>query len=65
MDGIEATRRIRKISGDNAMVPIIGLTAEAFKERHKLFKEAGMDNIVTKPVTLEALKASLQVLWAH
>jgi signal transduction histidine kinase/CheY-like chemotaxis protein len=62
MDGIEATRRIRKLSGDNAMVPIIGLTAEAFKERHKLFKEAGMDNIVTKPVTLEALKASLQVL---
>lgn len=62
MDGIEATQRIRKLSGDNAMVPIIGLTAEAFKERHKMFREAGMDSIVTKPVTLEALKASLQSL---
>ena len=62
MDGIEATRRIRKMNEDNAKVPIIGLTAEAFKERHTLFKEAGMDSIVTKPVTLEALRESLQSL---
>lgn len=62
MDGIEATRRIRRINGINAEVPIIGLTAEAFKERHKLFKEAGMQSIVTKPVTLESLKESLQSL---
>jgi len=62
MDGIEATRRIRKMNEDSAKVPIIGLTAEAFKERHTLFKEAGMDRIVTKPVTLEALRESLQSL---
>lgn len=62
MDGIEATRRIRKMNEDSAKVPIIGLTAEAFKERHTLFKEAGMDSIVTKPVTLEALRESLQSL---
>ncbi|BFT31850.1 hypothetical protein D210916BOD24_30260 [Alteromonas sp. D210916BOD_24] len=62
MDGIEATTRIRKLAGDLGKVPIIGLTAEAFKERHVTFKEAGMDDIVTKPVTLEALQESLSKL---
>ena len=59
MDGIEATSRIRKLAGNVGKVPIIGLTAEAFKERHVTFKQAGMDDVVTKPVTLEALQESL------
>jgi signal transduction histidine kinase/CheY-like chemotaxis protein len=59
MDGIEATKRIRKLNGDLGQTPVIGLTAEAFKERHIVFKQAGMDNIVTKPVTVEALQESL------
>ena len=59
MDGIEATKRIRKLEGDLSQTPVIGLTAEAFKERHVSFKQAGMDDIVTKPVTVEALQESL------
>lgn len=59
MDGIEATKRIRKLDGTLGQIPVIGLTAEAFKERHIAFKEAGMDDIVTKPVTIEALQESL------
>lgn len=59
MDGIEATKRIRKLNGDSGQTPVIGLTAEAFKERHIVFKQAGMDDIVTKPVTVEALQESL------
>ena len=59
MDGIEATKRIRKLEGDLSQTPVIGLTAEAFKERHVSFKLAGMDDIVTKPVTVEALQESL------
>ena len=59
MDGIEATKRIRKLNGDLGQTPVIGLTAEAFKERHIVFKAAGMDDIVTKPVTVEALQESL------
>jgi signal transduction histidine kinase/CheY-like chemotaxis protein len=59
MDGIEATKRIRKLKGDLSQTPVIGLTAEAFKERHVSFKQAGMDDIVTKPVTVEALQESL------
>ena len=59
MDGIEATKRIRKLEGELSKTPVIGLTAEAFKERHISFKQAGMDDIVTKPVTVEALQESL------
>lgn len=50
MDGIEATRTIRgtKIG---ATLPILGLTAEAFSERHAHFREAGMNDVLTKPFT--------------
>ena len=59
MDGVEATQRIRSTKLPEANVPIIGLTAEAFTERHQAFKEVGMNDVVTKPVTLEALQKSL------
>ena len=59
MDGIEATRRIRKLSGPLSEIPIVGLTAEAFQERHIAFKEAGMNDIVTKPITIDGLRNSL------
>ena len=65
MDGIEATKRIRRLEDKGEQTPIIGLTAEAFKERHVAFKQAGMSDIVTKPVTVEALRDSLVKLLAQ
>lgn len=59
MDGVEATQRIRKLESPCKNVPIIGLTAEAFKDRHEAFMQAGMQDVVTKPVTIEALEASM------
>lgn len=50
MDGIEATRIIRT-SRNSDDLPIIGLTAEAFAERHAHFRKAGMNDILTKPFT--------------
>ncbi|WP_169568810.1 PAS domain-containing hybrid sensor histidine kinase/response regulator [Sneathiella limimaris] len=47
MNGVEATQAIRKhISAD---IPIIGLTAEAFTDSHSEFKDAGMNEVLTKP----------------
>ena len=63
MDGIQATHRIRRLTGEASQTPIIGLTAEAFKERHDAFIKDGMNDVVTKPITLEALKESLIVLF--
>lgn len=54
MDGIEATVKLRQ--RDNFKdIPIIGLTADAFKERHSHFIEVGMNDVLTKPFTEEQL----------
>ena len=58
MDGIEATKSIRAEDA-NASLPIIGLTAEAFIERHSQFIQAGMNAVVTKPFTEEQLQDAL------
>lgn len=54
MDGIEATREIRAAASNND-VPIVGLTAEAFVERHSEFRGAGMNDVLTKPFTEDQL----------
>ena len=46
MDGIEATRKIRKVHSASAL-PIIGLTAEASLERHAHFMDSGMKVVLT------------------
>jgi CheY-like chemotaxis protein/anti-sigma regulatory factor (Ser/Thr protein kinase) len=50
MDGIEATRRIRRMSGSVSEIRIIALTAFAMKGDEERFREAGMNGYVTKPV---------------
>ncbi|MBE7638612.1 PAS domain S-box protein [Sneathiella sp. P13V-1] len=55
MDGIEATKLIRARE-DGKNIPIIGLTAEAFNDRHVIFKDAGMDEVLTKPLTKSQLQ---------
>ena len=40
-------------------IQIIGLTAKAYAERHILFKQAGMDDVITKPFTKERLRSAL------
>jgi PAS domain S-box-containing protein len=60
MNGIDATKLIR-ITEPGKDLPIIGLTAEAFAERHAQFIEAGMDDILTKPFTEHQLSETLAV----
>jgi signal transduction histidine kinase/HPt (histidine-containing phosphotransfer) domain-containing protein/ActR/RegA family two-component response regulator len=55
MDGLAATRMIRKRGGQLATVPIIALTANAFPEDIQECLDAGMDQFVSKPVQKEAL----------
>lgn len=49
MDGIEATKHIRKLSDEKAEIPIIGLSAHAFKEEKKECLKAGLNDYLTKP----------------
>ena len=60
MDGMEATRRIRKLQ-DPAKndVPIIALTAGALPSERKKAIEAGMNGFVTKPIEAQSLRDAL------
>jgi CheY-like chemotaxis protein len=58
MGGVEATRQIRRIPGQET-VPIIAMTANAFSEDRALCLEAGMNDFLSKPVRPDVLYAML------
>ena len=67
MDGIEATREIRKLYSKGSLVKnpyIIAITAFALKGDREKCLEAGMDNYISKPVykkdVIETLKIALK-----
>ena len=61
MDGCEAARAIRAL---DVHVPIIAVTANAFAEDIARAREAGMNDHVTKPISLDALSGALARAWA-
>lgn len=56
MDGRTATRTIRSGSGASSDTPIIALTANAMPEEQEAFLQAGMSDVLTKPLSREALR---------
>ncbi len=63
MDGLEATRQIRKLSTAKddrfANVPIIAMTAQAMDGDREETLEAGMNDYVSKPIDPELFAAAL------
>ena len=59
LDGLEATRRIRAGAGDRPNIPIIALTANAMAADEQACRDAGMDDYIDKPVSLERMKRIL------
>ncbi|TKB90268.1 MAG: response regulator [Nitrospira sp.] len=63
MDGYEATREVRRREeGTPSHLPIMALTGHASDEDAQKCHQAGMDKVMTKPLTLPILRASLQEL---
>lgn len=55
MDGPDATRQIRGMSGAIAKCPIIALTADAIRSHRQTYLDAGANVIVTKPISWTTL----------
>lgn len=60
MDGVETTRVIRRLLGDNGQVPIIALTANAVEGTAEMFISEGMNDFVTKPIEMRDMISKLR-----
>ena len=60
MDGFAATRAIRAAEAPGARLPVIALTAHVAGGPVDMWRDAGMDDCVTKPFTLKAMAACFE-----
>ncbi len=65
MDGIEATKEIRRSCPKNSQTPIIAFTADALAEHRQKFMDAGVDSVVTKPLKLEQLQKEIAAIIGY
>jgi CheY-like chemotaxis protein len=63
MDGFELARRIRESEAAErrARTPILAVTASTLEEQEQKSRAVGMDGLITKPIGIEQLKATLDV----
>ena len=59
MDGLEATRRLGSELGPNAKTPIIALTANALPHQRDAYLAGGMQGVIAKPISPQALMAEI------
>lgn len=66
MNGIEATKAIRKIekeAGDDRHIPIIAITAYVMDHDRKNCLEAGMDEFMAKPYKPVQLEEKIRIFY--
>jgi GAF domain-containing protein/CheY-like chemotaxis protein len=63
LDGLEATRRIRKRWPDRRL-RIVAMTANAMAGDRETYLAAGMDDYISKPIRPAELTAALERAWA-
>ena len=64
MDGFAATAAIRGMGGRFRDIPIVALTADALAGDREKCMEAGMNDYLSKPISIEALERVLSH-WLH
>jgi PAS domain S-box-containing protein len=60
MNGLQATEAIRRGGGASANARIVALTAHVFDHEHLRYEDAGIDDIVLKPLKWDGLRRILQ-----
>ncbi len=67
MDGIEATLTLRHAERQRGKpgVPVVALTANAYESERAQYLDAGMNDVITKPVQLQQLMRVLQTYTAY
>jgi signal transduction histidine kinase/DNA-binding response OmpR family regulator len=59
-DGLAVTRAMRQSEGGDRHIPIIALSASVLDIDRKLCHDAGMDDFVAKPVSIDDLRGALK-----
>src|ERR1043166_796607 len=62
LDGFAATAEIRQCEGDQRHTLIMAMTANAMQGDRERCLAAGMDDYISKPITMEVLRDKL-ALW--
>jgi two-component system sensor histidine kinase BarA len=62
MDGLEATQHIKET---HPQIPVIALTANIIAHEHEALMEAGIDQILLKPVNDKELVQAISLISAH
>lgn len=61
VDGVEATRIIRRMLGEHGQIPIIALTANAVDGTREMFINEGMNDFVAKPIELKVIASKIRI----
>jgi CheY-like chemotaxis protein len=64
MDGLEASRQIRRRLSPDRQPKIVALTANAMQGDRERCLQAGMDDYISKPVKLHEIEAAIRRLFA-
>ncbi|RJT46463.1 aerobic respiration two-component sensor histidine kinase ArcB [Rahnella woolbedingensis] len=64
MTGLDIARKLRTDYAGKHLPPLIALTANVLKDK-KEYLDAGMDDVLSKPLSVSALTAMIQQFWDH
>ncbi|PWC13034.1 aerobic respiration two-component sensor histidine kinase ArcB [Brenneria corticis] len=64
MTGLDVARQIRRRHADRRLPPLVALTANVLKDK-KEYLDAGMDDVLSKPLSVPALTSVIKQYWDH